>query len=182
MGAGLTALLVAAVGVIGTLVSPILAQRTAARTSGLAAARDREIRREEREEARRRITFEERRAEYTALNALARTCRNEINAVARHHKETMRTSEQDLTKARDAWLAYQDRYDTAQMVLPDDILALASGLNVLLARGYQQLRALSSTGEPKPESVVEYCDGTVLDHVTEMRRAMREDLGVGGPC
>jgi hypothetical protein len=181
MDAGLTALLAATVGVIGTLVSPILAQRSVARHSHLTAARDRELRNEERETAQRRTTFEERRTEYTALNALARTCRNEIKACARGYSEASSAYAEELAAVRNAWLAYQDRYDTAQMILPDEVLSLASRVNRLLANGYRQAQMLASPAAPKPEAIVEFCDGLVLDKITELRRAMRADLGVGDP-
>ncbi|MEH1166822.1 hypothetical protein V6V47_15700 [Micromonospora sp. CPCC 205539] len=175
MDAGLTAMTVAAVGVVGTLLSPVLAQRSVARASRLAAEMDRELRRDERDAANQRSKIEERRTEYTALNALARTCRNEVKACARRHPASR---PEDLTAVRDAWLSYQDRYDSAQMILPDEVLELASTVNRLLAQGYRQLQTLASTGAPTPEAIVEFCNGPILDKLAEMRQAMREDLGV----
>lgn len=179
MDAGLTAMAVALVGVIGTLLSPVLAQRSTARASRLAAQLDRELRREERDVADRRAMFEERRAEYTALNTLSRTCRNEFKRCARRYLEAGRCDPEDLAAARESWLAYQDRYDGAQMVLPDEVLTLASSLNRMLAEVYRQLQTLASTGAPAPEMIVEFCNGPVLELITQMRHDMREDLGVG---
>ncbi|MGC5284698.1 hypothetical protein [Micromonospora sp. DT231] len=177
MDAGLTALAVAVVGVIGTLLSPVLAQRSTARANRVAAEVDRELRREERDAVARQVAFEERRTEYTALNALARTCRNQFKACARSAKSNALVPEQ-VTSAREAWIAYQDRYDSAQMILPDEILALASQLNRLLAAGYRQVQGLTSADGPDPETIVVFCNGTILDLVTQMRHLMRTDLGV----
>jgi hypothetical protein len=181
MGTAITALAVAVVGVVGTLLSPILAQRSTARASQVAAEIQRDIRTEERHTAARRITFEEKRAAYSSLNSLARTCRNQFKDHARHYIRTGVLTPADVAIAREAWISYQDQYDGSQMVLPDKILTLASRLNALLSQGFRLLRELGEPGQGAPDAVVEFCNGPVLELVTLMRQAMREDLGVGEP-
>jgi len=179
MNAELTAMTVAIVGVVGTLVAPVLAQRSTARASRITAQMDRERRQEERDAIDRRTMFEERRTEYIALNTLARHCRNEYKKCARHYLETKLRSEEDLTAARKARLAFQDRYDAAQMILPDEVLALVSKVHRMLAEGNRLLREMTASGTPTPEKFIEFCDGPMLVGITALRHAMREDLGVG---
>lgn len=181
MSATITALAVAVVGVIGTLLSPILAQRSTARASQVAAAIQRDIRVEERDADAQRIAFEERRSVYTSLNSLARTCRNQFKDYARHYEKTGIIAPEDVASAREAWISYQDQYDSSQMVLPDEVLTLASRLNALLSQGFRYVRELNEPGQGAPDTVVEFCNGPVLEAVTLMRQAMREDLGVSKP-
>ena len=181
MNAWITALVVAIVGVIGTLLSPILAQRSTARTSQVTAAIQRDIRAEERDAAARRIEFEERRSAYTSLNALARASRNLFKDSARRYARTGVMTPEDIATARDAWISYQDQYDSSQMVLPDEILTLASHLNALLGQAYRRVRELGELDQAGPDAIVEFCNGPVLESVTLMRQKMRENLGVSEP-
>jgi hypothetical protein len=181
MDAGIIALAVAIVGVIGTLLSPILAQRSTARASQVEAALQRDIRAEERAAVARRVEFEERRTAYASLNALARTSRNLSSDCAHRYAQINIMTSEDIASVRDAWISYQDQYDSSQMVLPDDLLTLASRLNALLGEAYRHVRELSEPGQAAPDAIVEFCNGPVLDMVTLMRRKMREDLGVSEP-
>lgn len=181
MNAGITALTVAIVGVIGTLLSPILAQRSTARASQVAAAIQRDILTEERGAAARRVEFEERRSAYTSLNALARASRNLFKHFVRRYARTGVITPEDIASARDAWISYQDQYDSSQMVLPDEILTLASRLNALLGQAYRYVRELGAPDQAGPDAIVEFCNGPVLELVTLMRQKMREDLGVSKP-
>ena len=67
------------------------------------------------------------------------------------------------------------------MVLPDEILTLASRLNALLGQAYRYVRELGAPDQAGPDAIVEFCNGPVLELVTLMRQKMREDLGVSKP-
>ncbi|WP_412538893.1 hypothetical protein R8Z50_23930 [Longispora sp. K20-0274] len=181
MDPSLSAILIAGLGVGGTLLAPLLSQRAARRVAVAAAEAERARRQEEREAAERRTSFEERRTEYTALNALARTARNHLHDSARRFDEAGSLTDEELAAARATWIAYQDRYDAAQMIIPDEMLVLASRMNRTLAVAYKRVKALGHPGGPTSREVVGFCDGQVLDLATTMRQAMRTDLGVAPP-
>ena len=189
MNANLTTVLVAVLGVAGTLTSPLLGQRIAARAKQQEFELQRQQRLEERAEAQRRKAFEERRSMYAGLNAAARQYTQELRAylhmIAAHAiTEEGRT---DLSKARQT---FRDLYSDAQMILPDKILEAAASVSEGLGQAYGMVKRLE-IGKPPTNSAEgpaetidiaqEYCRVTLYDLIIELRQLMREDLGVSGP-
>ncbi|MEU7467803.1 hypothetical protein AB0A94_04430 [Streptomyces sp. NPDC044984] len=171
-GAG--ALIVAVVGVIGTLLSALLTQRVAER------GRRHEQERAERAQARAR-EVEERRACYVALNTASRqylaALTDQLHALIR--TEDPRAVRQRLTEARDL---HRDVYAEAQMRLPDPVLALAGEVTHALGIVYGRLRRLDD-GVPRPGDSLDAAQGEIdalWERLRKLRRGMRADLGASG--
>ncbi|MFF1283768.1 hypothetical protein [Streptomyces sp. NPDC058299] len=169
---GVTAPVVAVVGVVGTLLSALLTQRAA----------DRGRRREQArvEEAReRRRHAQELRACYVGLNTAARHClaalTDQLHALGRTAE--LRTVRQRLTEARDQ---YRDVYAEAQMRVPEQVLDLAGGLSHDLGAVYGMVRR-PDDGVPRsgdsPAAVQESIE-ELWGRLRRMRREMCTELGV----
>jgi hypothetical protein len=172
---GTGALVVAVVGVIGTLASALLTQRAAERSR---------IREQERVEQARARAEEagERRACCVALNAASRqylaALTDQLHALAR--AEDPRAARQRLTEARDL---HRGVYAEAQMLLPDPVLALAGEVTHALGTLYGRLRRLDD-GARRADDTLDAARGEVdalWDQLRELRRGMRADLAAPGP-
>ena len=106
MTAAITAMITAVVGVLGTLFAPILAQRLTARQRG-----------EEAELADARRKFEERRAQYTAMNRASRQFHTLLKDALHRIRDRVYT-EQERAQLEEARLDHRDRYAEAQMYSP----------------------------------------------------------------
>jgi hypothetical protein len=182
MNADLTTVLVAILGVAGTLTSPLLVQWIAARAKRQEFELQHQERFEERAEAQRRRVFEERRSMYAGLNTAARQYTQELRAYLRMIAANAVNDEgrADLSKARQT---YRDLYSDAQMILPDHVLDAAASVSEGLGQAYGMVKRLE-TGEPSAETIdiaQEYCRVTLYDLIIEVRQLMREDLGVSDP-
>jgi len=190
MNANLTTVLVAILGVFGTLSSPLLGQRIAARARQQEFDLQRQQRLEARDAARQREAFEERRTIYARLNTAARHYTQELRAYLRMVRDGAVAAEgQDrLEKARQT---YRDLYSDAQMIFPDKVLKAAVPVNTCLGDTYGMIKRLEA-GKPRPEtadeppdtfeSAHEYCSLTLYDLIDNLRQLMREDLGVSDPA
>ncbi|MET9117320.1 hypothetical protein ABZX38_24430 [Streptomyces longwoodensis] len=173
------ALLVAAIGVCGTLCATWLTQRNSARTLEAERRSTESLRRRE-EEARGEERIQElRRASYIALNQAARryfgTLTNELHGLS----EGMGDLE-ELDKARDG---YRACYAEAQMVVPDTILTVASAANRELNQAYGILKRLgggSLRQNDSPRQARTHLDAA-RGMLVELRQEMRLDLGVTQP-
>src|SRR5580658_5124600 len=178
MNADLTTVLVAILGVAGTLTSPLLVQWIAARAKRQEFELQHQERFEERAEAQRRRVFEERRSMYAGLNTAARQYTQELRAYLRMIAANAINDEGrgDLSKARQT---YRDLYSDAQMILPDDVLDAAASVSEGLGQAYGMVKRLE-TGEPSanPAETIdlaqEYCRVTLYDLIIEVRQLMRE--------
>ncbi|WP_237532309.1 hypothetical protein [Streptomyces sp. SID8352] len=171
-GAG--ALVVAVVGVIGTLLSALLTQRAAERS------RRREQERAERVRERAR-EIEERRDCYVALNAASRqylaALTDQLHALGR--PEDTEAVRPRLTEARDL---HRDVYAEAQMRLPEPVLVPAGEVAHALGALYGRLRRLDD-GTPRHGDALDAVPGEIdalWESLRELRRAMRRDLGAPG--
>ncbi|MFF3621291.1 hypothetical protein [Streptomyces sp. NPDC002467] len=163
---------IAVVGVAGTLGGAILTQRGSERVK------------------RREIELLRGHEEIREHLALRRTCYIELNRDARQfttalnkHLHIMRertvedADRRALDEARDA---QRDRYSEAQMIAPDAVLAAARNVNHALTLLYGQVKRLER-GEPEPDETMEsaaQAKDDVWVSLRAMRHAMREDLGV----
>ncbi|MFD9725500.1 hypothetical protein [Streptomyces sp. NPDC059072] len=163
---------IAVVGVAGTLGGAILTQRGSERVK----RREIELLRGH-EEVREHLLL--RRTCYVELN---RDARQFTTALNKHlHVMRERTVEDAdrvaLDEARDA---QRDRYSEAQMIAPAEVLALAREVNSALSQLYGQVKRLER-GEPEAGETMESAaraQSRVWVHLGTMRHAMREDLGV----
>jgi len=187
MSAELTTVLVAVLGVCGTLLSPILVQQIASRAKRLEFDLQRQQQLDERRESRRQQALDERRAMYAAFNTAARRYTQALRAYLRaiYNGEV---SDEDKALLAGARQSYRDLYSDAQMVFPDEVLAVASSVNTALGDTYGKARRLESgrsaadagpTGKDIEEAQ-EYCRVQLYELIGDMRQVMREDLGVAG--
>ncbi|MET9610647.1 hypothetical protein ABZZ17_37145 [Streptomyces sp. NPDC006512] len=170
-----TALAVAVVGVVGTLLSALLTQR---------AAELSRMRQEERAEELRERRGEAglRRACCVALNTASRqyvaALTDQLHALG--HEEELRAVRQRLIEARDL---HRDVYAEAQMRLPERVLGIAGEVAHALGGVYGSLRRLDD-GVPRPGDSVAAAQADIdalWDLLREMRRGMRAEPGVSGP-
>jgi hypothetical protein len=172
--ADVTTLVVAAVGVAGTMGAPWLSAR-----SQRADARDQEDReRGAREDKRRNREFENRRKFYAALNRSARSYRSAIRNYAWAVWRGDHT-EDDLGEVQRAREIYKEHYSEAQMVLPQPTLEVAEAVNSWLGHGYKLIRSLKDCADPQGEvdEVLTWLRGPLKATVAVLRQALREDLG-----
>ncbi|UQI45766.1 hypothetical protein M1P56_16090 [Streptomyces sp. HU2014] len=166
-----TALLVAVVGVLGTLLSALLVQR--------AADRSRQRERERVEELwGRRSEAQELRSCYVELNAAARhylaALTDQLYALGRD--ADLPYVRQRLTEARDQ---HREVYAEAQMRMPERVLDHAGTLGRGLGAVYGMVRRLDD-GVPRPgdaPAAVQEGIDALWERLRELRREMRADLG-----
>ncbi|ESP96091.1 hypothetical protein EES44_14160 [Streptomyces sp. ADI96-15] len=166
-----TAVSVAVVGVVGTLLSALLTQR--------AADRSRQRERERAELAReRRGELLEMRTCYVALNTATRqylaALTDLVHALRRDGSGPVR---QRLTEARDQ---HRDVYAEAQLRVPDPVLDLAGQLSRELGTVYGMVKRLDAAAPREGDSLPgaqERIDA-LWRLLREMRRRMRAELGV----
>lgn len=168
---GATALVVAVVGVVGTLLSALLTQR--------AADRSRRREQEHAEELQeRRRQAQELRSCYVALNTSARqylaALTDQVHALGRD--EDLRVVRQRLTEARDQ---YRDVYAEAQLRVPERVLDLAGDFSHDLGVVYGMVRRLDDGGLRAGDSqaAVQESIDALWSRLRRIRRAMRVELG-----
>lgn len=168
MTAAVTAMITAVVGVLGTLLAPVLSQRISARQRAEDGAA---------EERRRR--FEERRTAYTAMNRASRQFHTLLKD-ALHRLRDGVYDEPDRERLEEARRDYRDRYAEAQMVVPERILEVSRAVNTVLAGTDAVVkrldRGLARDGESPEQALLDLKEAE--PRLTAMRRLMREDLGV----
>ncbi|AXE79839.1 hypothetical protein [Streptomyces atratus] len=168
MTAAITAMITAVVGVLGTLFSPVLAQRLTVRQRA--------------EEARlvgEQRKFEERRAQYTAMNRASRQFHTLLKDALHRIRDDVYT-EQERAQLEEARLDHRDRYAEAQMIVPERILQASRDLNRVLAAGDAAIKRLDRGLARDGESVERALeDLRAADPCLDtMRELMRQDLGV----
>jgi hypothetical protein len=185
----LTTLAVAAVGLAGTLTSPLLAQRIAS----LAKRQEFEFQdrqqHAERQATRQQAALELKRSIYANLNTAARQYQQELDEYIRLLREGSpdEGAQADLAEARKN---FRDLYSEAQMIVPDPVLEAALQVSAALGEAYGTARRLE-LGKPRTsqesgtetlEMARQQAHVTGYNRIADMRRLMREDLGVSGPA
>jgi len=181
----LTTLAVAAVGLAGTLTSPMLGQRIADRTKRQEFDFQSRQQREEREEARRRAAVELKRSTYASLNTAARRYQQALEAYLRAIQEGT-PDDEDRSGLMDARAQFRDLYSEAQMILPDAVLEAAKSASAALGDAYGiakrleigKLRTVPGGGAESIAMAEHSAHVTVYNCITHMRHLMRKDLGV----
>jgi ribosome-associated translation inhibitor RaiA len=168
MTAAVTAMITAVVGVLGTLFAPVLSQRLTSRQ-----------RAEEAEVAEHRRLFEDRRTAYTAMNRASRQFHTLLKDALHRLRDDVYT-DHDREQLEEVRREYRDRYAEAQMVVPERILEASRAVNEVLA-GIDALvkrldRGRARDGESAVRALLDLKEAE--PRLAEMRRLMREDLGV----
>ncbi|MEU9090053.1 hypothetical protein [Streptomyces sp. NPDC048428] len=178
MDAGVIALLVAAVGVAGTLLAPITTTWVGSR------ARLQEFELQQRaEQAKRHFeeaqqNLERRRETYVVLNSAVRRYRILMMEDVHVLRSGGPLDEGGAIEA--ARLEFQDVYAQAQMLIPDSVLGPCHEVRVALADARKGIAALHEESELDQEKWqgVHAEVMQVWDLIGVMQEAMRQDLGI----
>ncbi|MEV6163228.1 hypothetical protein AB0L71_15095 [Streptomyces sp. NPDC052052] len=164
----IAAMITAVVGVLGTLLAPVLAQRLTGRQ-----------RAEETRLAAGQRKLEERRAQYTAMNRASRQFHTLLKDALHRIRDGVYT-EQERTQLEEARLDHRDRYAEAQMIVPERILQASRDLNRVLAAGDAAVKRLDRDLAHDGESVERALEELKAadPRLDTMRTLMRQDLGV----
>ncbi len=168
MSGDIVALVIAIVGVMGTLTSPIIAQRLAM-----------QAKREESEREREREIYKDKRASYINFIAASRQYRIVINEYlyAVNEKRVGDTEESDLRKAR---RTYNAAYAAAQLMASTPVLEIMYKANRQLARAFGYTKSFES-GNPQQNmgfQEIEQFIRQAWNYWSEMSKAMRRELGI----
>ncbi|WP_405388448.1 hypothetical protein OG596_11090 [Streptomyces sp. NBC_01102] len=173
------AILIALIGVCGTLAATWLAQRSADRVKRRELEHAERQRRAEHEERSREAALEARRSGYVVLNTTARryltALRDRVHALRRGT-----WPEEGADEVEECRTAYLESYAEAQMIVPDTLLDVARRANAALSRTYGLLKAEQSgtAGEGGSLDAVGAGTDEARDLLHELREAMRRDLRV----
>ncbi|MZE76716.1 hypothetical protein GTY57_06690 [Streptomyces sp. SID5475] len=190
MGAGWTALLVAVVGVVGTLGASLLTQSRADRTKRMEMEAAAEQRREERDHAEAMLEAERARNRAEESIALRRTCYITLNTAARQYltaqvdfMHALRNGtgiEAALEQLEARRTTLRESYAEAQMIVPLQVMAGAGAASRRLNAGYGRLKQIAASTPYNQEDVNTFEAGVEQSWalLSEMRQQMRFDLGV----
>ncbi|MFJ6120262.1 hypothetical protein [Streptomyces sp. NPDC092129] len=180
MSGATVSLIVAIVGVCGTLASAVitqvLSQRAAMRVS---------------QQAERVRAVEQRASEEQRRTDQLRSCYVQLNALDRHYRDAMLAyayalksgpGDAEAEEVSGARRAQRDARAEAQMIASDPVLRIESGVNAQLTAAYRRL--MQAVGEPDSSARQAQLDQVIalLDAVIEklghVRALMRVELGV----
>ncbi|MFI9255519.1 hypothetical protein [Streptomyces sp. NPDC053069] len=171
--ADLTAVVVAAVGVAGTMGAPLLSQWSRRRELAEEGARAERQRQQDRDES----NLQRKRDLYAALNSSARAYRT---AAYDYILALKRGENADGSALESARGSYRDQYAQAQMVLPGRTLQVASEVNHCLSLGYKLVKQLPNPADSQDiwRQTETWFATPLAEAVWLLRHALREDLGV----
>ena len=184
MSGSVTALLVAIVGVLGTLAATVLAQRYsmgAKQQEIEAQLKQAEMQLKQRSaelaEERWRAALKDRRDCCIALYAAARGFRRAIKNCLFEGLDKLCA---ELEQARQV---FTDQFSEAQIILPEAVRKEASPVYDTLTEAYGWVKKSGSTvpvliAEPDGEKLQDYLNDDVDRAIRQLRAAVRRDLGV----
>ncbi|MET9692555.1 hypothetical protein ABZY81_29485 [Streptomyces sp. NPDC006514] len=181
MSSTVVPLVIAFLGIVGTLVSGLMTQRLAEKTKLKELDRTERQRAEERQYESERVTEETVRACYVMLNTASLDYHSELNNFWYALKASVVTD--DLrSRLDDARREHRARFSEAQMRVPDEVLASADDVHRRLSRIYGVLKRLDGGFPPRREGEsLEQAHAQIVelwDELSEMRRVMRQSIGV----
>ncbi|MEU6378384.1 hypothetical protein [Streptomyces sp. NPDC046909] len=179
MGSSVSQIVIAVLGIGGTLASGLLTQRSANRARDREWQHTRQLQSDEREHAARQTRLEARRTCYGTLNAGTRDLLNVMTKIlhALERDEVTDDLRADLDRAR---RDHRLRHAEATMQLPDPVMAAASTANRHLGDLYGLLMRLDTGTAEQGEDTASARErmNTVWDALWTMRHVMRVDLGI----
>ncbi|MFD8431917.1 hypothetical protein ACFV1R_30445 [Streptomyces coelicoflavus] len=166
-------------GIIGTLASGLLTQRSANKSKLRELERADQQRRDERVYQTEQARIESRRSCYVALNIAARLYQTALtNYLVAIRSDAV--TDEIRTDVEEMRRDHRARHAEAQMLVPDAVLVAAGTVNSHLSNLYGVLRRID-IGEPEQgetlESAAEMRKGA-WDVLSAMRTIMRRDLGI----
>ncbi|MEU6118802.1 hypothetical protein ABZ840_30170 [Streptomyces sp. NPDC047117] len=182
MNSSISQIVIAVLGIGGTLAAAVITQRGADRARARELEHTRQLQQEEREYATRQARLEARRTCYATLSAGTRDLAN-VMAKALHALDRGEMTEElraDLDRAR---REHRMRHAEAQMVLPDTVAEAASTANRHLGDLYGLLMRLDGNVAQEGENLEAASESLdkLWDPLWKMRRVMRVDLGITEP-
>ncbi|MFD7664952.1 hypothetical protein [Streptomyces sp. NPDC059788] len=182
MNSSISQIVIAVLGIGGTLAAAVITQRGADRARARELEHTRQLQREEREYATHQARFEARRTCYATLSAGTRDLANVMTKVlhALERGEVAEELRSDLDRAR---REHRLRHAEAQMVLPDTVAEAASTANRHLGDLYGLLMRLDGGTARQGESLEAAWEsmGKLWDSLWRLRHIMRVDLGITAP-
>lgn len=175
----MSALLIAVMGIVGTLASALLTQYSANNSKRRELEYADRQQREEREYRALRDTIEARRACYVTLNTAARLYLTEL-ANYLYSLQAGKPTDEFRDKVEEARREHRARHAEAQMIVPDAVLAAAGEVNRRLGTLYGVLKRIDR-GSPEAGETIEEADEMRLkawEPLANMRVVMRRDLGI----
>jgi hypothetical protein len=176
-----SAMVIAVVGVCGTLASAIITQLFSQRS-----------RHQELEDAERRRLAEQDNAEKQRKTDQLRSCYVQLNANDRHYRDAMlayayalkagSSGEAEAADVATARRAQRDTRAEAQMIVSEEVLDTEGRVNARLTTAYRSLQQIqresdASTREARLDEVIKLLDG-IISLLSRARVTMRMDLGV----
>ncbi|NEB05603.1 hypothetical protein [Streptomyces sp. SID13726] len=182
MNSSISQIVIAVLGIGGTLSAAVITQRGADRARARELEHTRQLQQDEREYATRQAQLQARRTCYATLSAGTRDLANVMTQVLHALEKGEMTGElrSDLDRAR---RDHRLRHAEAQMVLPDTVSEVASTANRHLGDLYGLLMRLDGGTAQPGESVEAAWESLnkLWDPLWEMRHVMRVDLGITAP-
>ncbi|KUF19348.1 hypothetical protein [Streptomyces silvensis] len=182
MDTSISQIVIAVLGIGGTLAAAVITQRGADRARARELEHARRLQQDEREHATRQARLEARRTCYAALSAGTRDLANVMTNVLHALEQDEMTDDlrSDLDRAR---REHRMRHAEAQMVLPDPVTETASTANRHLGDLYGLLRRLDADTARPGESLESARRGLtgLWEPLWRMRHVMRVDLGITDP-
>lgn len=181
MSAAVISLIIAFLGIVGTLASGLLTQRLAEKAKARELAHSERQRVDERRHEAERATVEALRACCAALITASMDYHSELNNFwyalrAEHVTEDLRS------RLDDARREHRARHSDAQMRVSDDVIVAATGVSSGLNRVYGVLKRLDSGMPPRREGEsMEQAHDQIVEtwnQLAAMRMAMRRSIGV----
>lgn len=178
-----SAMVIAIVGVCGTLASAIITQLFSQRS-----------RRQELEDSERRRLAEQEAAEKQRKTDQLRSCYVQLNANDRNYRDAMLAyayalkagspGEAEAAQVATARRAQRDARAEAQMIVSEEVLNTEGRVNARLTRAYRSLHQIPSESdaavcEALLEEVIKLLD-EIIPLLSRARVTMRMDLGVIG--
>lgn len=165
------ALVVAIVGVVGTLTAAVMTQLFAMRAQ-----------RDQRREESWRTTLKDRRDSCVALSVEARRFQQALRSYLFENRDDKNA------ELEQAWQTLISRYSEARIILPKDVVEAAAKAFGELRSAYESVLeasppARSSGMEPVERQQLRHRvdDGTVMEAIRELREASRKALGSDMP-
>ncbi|MGY6025185.1 hypothetical protein [Streptomyces spinosirectus] len=181
MSSAVLALIAAVFGVTGTLLAPVLSQRSQAKALAADFERQQRAAQGQWQREQYQTEFEKRRACYVATNAAFRRYRVQLMNYLWdvHRGEVDDTAKQELEEARHAHHAANAE---SQMIASDSVLGHLDRLSSALGDVYRRTKDLEE-GHPGARGSFEEIEADLREfwrRWEEMRSAMRVDLGASG--
>lgn len=181
MSSAIFSLIIAVVGVSGTLASAVLTQRSSLRARREELAHTERVRRAEQEDADEKRRTERLRDCYVRLNANDRNYRDALLAYA-YALKAGSPGEAESAEVATARRAQRDARAEAQMVVSDQVLDAEGEVNRQLTRAYSSLKQIEREDDAgvranQLDEAIERLD-RIISMMSRVRVLMRRELGI----